>query len=90
MLDWLVGLGHLTHRDAVVRENENDLEIRKRGQAHRQAHTVREDQEGRREGDGATVGRDAIGDAAHGVLANTEVDVAAGVSSPPVGRSAPG
>mgnify|MGYP000355404850 CR=1 FL=1 len=60
LLDGLVGGAIFADGDAVVGEDENHLEIGDGGQAHRRPHVVREDQEGRCEGDGAAVGRDAV------------------------------
>src|SRR5215212_5782557 len=70
----------LTDGDAVMSKDEDHLEVREGGEADWRAHVVREDEEGRREGDHPAVRSHAVSGAAHGVLADTEVDVAPGVA----------
>ena len=48
------------------------------GETHRRPHVVAEVEEGAAKGDGASVKGDAVHDAGHGVLADPEVDEAAG------------
>ncbi|CAH0365717.1 unnamed protein product, partial [Pelagomonas calceolata] len=89
-LDGLVRRAVLADADGVVRPDVRDGELRERGDADRGAHVVGEDEE-RRAGraEEAVVG-EAVHDAAHGVLADAVVDVAALVRLAEVGAEVAG
>ena len=80
LLDRLVRRPVLAEREAVVREDVDDVQAHQRRQADRRTHVVGEDQEGRAVGDEAAVRGQAVDDRAHRVLAHAEVKVAAGVA----------
>ena len=76
VLDRLVGRPVFAEVDAVVREDEDRLQVRERREADRRAHVVAEDEERRAERDEPVGDRHAVHERAHGVLADAEVDVA--------------
>ena len=87
LLDRLVRRAVLAERDGVVGPDEDRRRLHERGETHRGAHVVAEDQEGAAEGAGVAVQHDAVEDRAHGVLADAEVQHAAvRVAGPLVGR----
>ena len=73
VLDGLVGGPVLADPDGVVRPHEDRVDAHEGGQAHGRAHVVGEDHEGPAVGAGQAVQGDAVEDAAHGVLAHSEV-----------------
>ena len=77
VLDRLVGRAVLAEADRVVRPDVGDRQLHQRGQPHRRAHVVAEDQERAAVRAGAAVQRDAVEDRAHAVLADAEVQRAA-------------
>ena len=79
VLDRLVGRAVLAEADGVVGPDVDDVEVRQRREPDRAPHVVAERQERRAVGEEAAVVGDAVGDAAHRVLADAEPDVAAGV-----------
>ena len=80
LLDRLVRRPVLAEREAVVREDVDDVQAHQRRQPDRRPHVVGEDQEGRAVADEAAVRRQAVDDRAHRMLAHAEVEVAAGVA----------
>ena len=76
---WCVGPSSPTPMLSWVK-TKIDAQLHERREADRRAHVVGERQEGGREGDQAAVERDAGRDRGHGVLADAEVEVAAGVA----------
>ncbi len=83
MLHRLVGRPVLTHADAVVGEDVDDRRFHQRRQANGRPHVVGEDQERAAIGTHAAVQGHAVEDAAHGVFAHAEANVAAGEVTPP-------
>ncbi len=79
VLDRLVGRTVLAQSDRVVRPDVDEMEPGQGRQPDAAAHVVAEGQEGRAVRDEPRVIGDAVGDTAHGVLADPEAQVAAGV-----------
>ena len=77
VLDRLVGRAVLAEPDGVVRPDVDDVQPGQRREADRAAHVVAEGQERGAVRDEAAVIGDAVGDAAHGVLADAEPEVPA-------------
>ena len=79
----LVGRSVLTNANTVVGGNVNLLEALKRGHAHTSSGVQVEDKVGACHGDKSAFveGRKPVGDGAHGVLANTVVDISTAVVS---------
>ena len=77
LLDRLVSGAVLPHKDAVVCKDIDHLDAHDVRQTDRRAHIVRKHQEGGSKGDKAAVERQAVQDAAHGVLAHAKVKVLA-------------
>lgn len=73
MLDRLVVV-HLHRRDRVVSPHEDRRDLHEGRKTRRRTHVIGEDKEGSAVAAGQTRQGDAIEDATHGVLANTEVD----------------
>ena len=75
-LDRLVGRAVFSNAHGVVGENVNGREMRQRGEADRWTAVIAENEESRTAGaEDAVVGH-AIHDAAHGVFADAEVEIA--------------
>ncbi len=83
MLHRLVGRPVFAHADAVVGEDVDDRRFHQRRQANGRPHVVGEDQERAAIGTHAAVQGHAVEDAAHGVFAHAEANVAAGEVAPP-------
>ena len=79
LLHRLVGGAVLAHADAVVGEDEDGVQVAHGGQADWRPHVVGKGEEGGGVRDQPAVQGHAVGDGAHGVLADAEVEVAAGV-----------
>ena len=77
MLDRLVGRAVLTEPDRVVREHVSDRQTHEGRQSDGGPHVVRENQERPAERADSAVEREAVHDAGHPVLADTEVNHAA-------------
>ena len=80
VLDGLVGRAIFAQANRVVGVHEDRRELAERGQTQRRPHVVTEYEKGRAECAQATVIDDAVGDRAHGVLANAIKHVAAGIA----------
>ena len=80
LLDGLVGGTVFAHTDAIVREDVKNLQLTQGPEPHRRLHVIGEHEEGRAEGKHPAVRRHAVHRRAHGVLADAECDVAAGVT----------
>ncbi len=80
LLDGLVRWTILAHAYAVVREHVKRLQLAQRAQPDRRLHVIGEHQECRAERKHAAVRRHAVHRRSHGVLANTERNVAPRVS----------
>ena len=78
-LDGFVGRAVFSNAHGVVGENVNGREMRQCGKADGWAAVIAEDEEGRTAGTEDAVVGDAVHDAAHGVFADAEVEVASGV-----------
>ena len=87
LLDRLVRRAVLAEGDGVVRPDEDRRDVHQRGEAHRGAHVVAEDQERAAERAGRAVQDDAVDDRAHRVLADAEVQHAAVRVARPLVRS---
>ena len=74
VLDRLVGRTVLAEADRVVGPDVGDRQLAQGRDPHRAAHVVGERQEGAAEDAGQAVGRDAVHDRAHAVLADAEVE----------------
>ena len=74
-----MGRAVFSNAHRVVGENVNGREMRQCGKADGWAAVIAEDEEGRTAGTEDAVVGDAVHDAAHGVFADAEVEVAAGV-----------
>ena len=79
VLDRLVGRPVLAEADRVVGPDVDDVQPGQRRQPHRPAHVVAERQERGVVRDESAVVGDAVGDPAHGVLADAEAQVAPGL-----------
>ena len=79
VLDRLVGRPVLAEPDRVVGPDVDEVQPRQGGQPDRAAHVVAERQERRAVGDEPAVIGDAVGRAAHPVLADPEAEVAPGL-----------
>ncbi len=79
VLDRFVGWSVFTNRNRIVGEDPDRLEVAEGGEPDGRAHVVGEDEEGGAERNDATVGGEAVDDGPHAVLADAEVDVAAGI-----------
>ena len=77
MLDGLMRGAVLAETDAVVREHVDHRLIHERREPHRRTHVVCEHEERGDVRPQAAVQHKAVGDGGHGVLAHTEVQVAA-------------
>ncbi len=77
VLDRLMGRAVLADTHRVVRPDERGRHMRQRGQPRRRPHVVGEHQEGGAVDPGQAVHGDAVGDVAHGVLTDAEVQRAA-------------
>ena len=82
VLDRLVGGAVLAQADGVVGEHEGHRQVVERRQPQRRPLVVGEGEEGGGEGARPAVVGDAVGRAAHGVLAHAVADVAAGAGLP--------
>ena len=85
MLDRLVRRAVLAEPHRVVRPDVDDVQAGQRGQPDGPAHVVAERQERGDVRDEPAVVGDAVGDAAHGVLADAEAEVPAGLVGAEVG-----
>ena len=74
MLDWLVGGSIFTNADRIVGPHEDRRDLHEGRKTHRRTHVIGEDKEGSAVAAGQARQGDAVEDATHGVLANTEVD----------------
>src|SRR3954464_9667039 len=80
MLDRLVCWSVLTDGNAVVREDPDRPQVRKRRKSHGRAHVIAEHQERGAKGNNAAMCSDAVDRTAHCVLANPEMDVPSAVA----------
>src|SRR5579883_163358 len=76
LLNWLMRRAILAQADAIVGKDIDGFEPHQRCQANGGTHVIREDQEGCAKGDQTAVEGYAVENAAHRVLADTEVKIA--------------
>src|SRR6185312_3889435 len=88
LLDWLVRRAIFTKSNRIVRVNVDETLAHHARESHWRAHVVAEYQERRAVRDYAAVERHSVHDAAHAVLAYSEMEVAALVTSRPEARRA--